>query len=418
MRTLGQIFTKNAPMSQSTFIKERYYRSLYDKFDRGMIDNTKKFAVWITGVLDEVGTKFIWNSHYEKALAENITNPIKYADDMTRSLVAGRGIGEVPLIQKSKIFQMVAPFQLEVGNTWWIMEDFIKAKDATGLITFFVASYLMNEVAKKIRGNNVVFDPINALVEGIGILQNEEDKKEGALKMAGRMGGEALSNIPLGQTVAAAYPEYGMWGLPSRKEFFGSEDPTRFGSGILASKALQDPYKTLPSFGGGQLKKTIQGFQSLQQGGSYDKAGKLQFKQGATIPEAAQALAFGKYASSEAQQYFKTGKSPETLNAEKLFADLKGKPKEEIKQRLLQEVKNDPKIIERLKAIVKDKSLNDEEKKIKAMGVENGARAHYILEKIKKLPDKKAKIEYVINLYKKGLLSSEVIKTIIEQLNH
>ena len=126
-RAMAGMFVKNDPINQSTFIKERYSRA-FDRFDTGMINNTKHFASWITGVLDEVGTKYIWQSHYAKALAEKIPNPVKYADDVTRRMVAGRGIGEVPIAQKAKTTQMLAPFQLEVGNMWWVMKDFVDEK--------------------------------------------------------------------------------------------------------------------------------------------------------------------------------------------------------------------------------------------------------------------------------------------------
>lgn len=56
--------------------------------------------------------------------------------------------------------------------------------------------------------------------------------------------------------------------------------------------------------GGSQMKKTYQGYQAIKEGGSYDKNGKLQFKQGTSLKEKAQALIFGKYASPEAQNYF------------------------------------------------------------------------------------------------------------------
>ena len=89
--SLASMFVKNQPIEQSIFLKERNFNS-FDQFDRGMLNSIKKFAVWSIKVLDEIGSKYIWNMHYEKALAEQIANPISYADDLTRDLVAGRGI--------------------------------------------------------------------------------------------------------------------------------------------------------------------------------------------------------------------------------------------------------------------------------------------------------------------------------------
>jgi len=307
-KTLAQIFQPNDAMRMSSFIKERYSNSLYNKFDTGILANTKKFAAWMVGVLDEVGTKFIWNSHYEKAVAEKIANPVKYADDITRSLVAGRGIGEVPLIQKSKIFQFVAPFQLEVGNLWHVMGDMVKGRDFAGLATLFVANYLMNRVAEQVRGSDVTFDPINALIEGFQNQAKDEGVLGKGIKVGGRLAGEILSNVPLGQTVSGLYPEKGAnipgVGKMTRSELFGEGDPTRVGSGLLTKQGLSDPlFKVVPAFGGSQLKKTYQGTKALIEGEQESKAGKTLFEVSATPQNIIRAPAFGPYATTEGQEY-------------------------------------------------------------------------------------------------------------------
>ena len=107
-----------------------------------MIHFPAKGAKYLLSTIDELATKYIWSANYRDAVAKKISNPIKYADDTTRDLVAGRGIGEVPLLQKSKIIQMVAPFQLEVNNLWHIMKDFITNKEFGALLTLLIASLL------------------------------------------------------------------------------------------------------------------------------------------------------------------------------------------------------------------------------------------------------------------------------------
>ena len=279
--TIANIFGETTPISKSNFIKERYGGNVFDRFDTGMINNTRKMAVWLVQALDDVGTRYIWNSHYAKALAENIANPIKYADDITRSMVAGRGIGEVPLLQKSRLFQLIAPFQLEVANSWYVMGDWVSAKQFGKIATFFLASYIFNRGAKAIRGSDVSFDPINASVDAYNAYKEEEDKKIGFMRAGGRLAGEVFSNVPLGQTAAAVYPEYGTkvgnTQLPTRRELFGQGDPTRFGSGLLAIKGLQDPlYKVVLPFGGQQLKRSITGVKTIGRGYGESKSGMVQ----------------------------------------------------------------------------------------------------------------------------------------------
>jgi hypothetical protein len=307
--TVANIFGEATPIKQSNFIAERYGGDVFNRFDRSMVDNVKKGAAWITGVLDEVGTKYIWNSIYSKAIDQGIPNPTKYADDITRKMVAGRGIGEVPLIQKSKIFQMVAPFQLEVGNLWHVMGEWVGKKEFGKLATFFVASHVFNKVAEEIRGSDVSLDPIQASIDAYNTYSEEDDKGMGALKAGGRIAGEALSNIPLAQNLAAVYPEFGFsvgdTKMPTRSDLFGEGDPTRFGSGLVMTKGLQDPlFKIIPPFGGQQIKRSIEGQQATNKGYSESATGRVRFPVEDTPLRNLQRLAFGQYSTPAAREYF------------------------------------------------------------------------------------------------------------------
>lgn len=312
--TLISPIAKTTPIDESNFIKERFSSDIFDKFNTGVINNTKKFAIWLTQFGDEVGTKYVWNAQYRKALSQNIANPIKYADDMTRSLVAGRGIGEVPLMQKSKVFQLIAPFQLEVANVWHVMGKWAGEKNAKKFMYFFVSSFLMNKVAEQIRGSGVGIDPIQAGIDSYQTFQDEEDKKVGAMKVVGRMGGEALSNFPLGQSVASLYPEFGFKvgeeQFPTREKLFGEGDPTRYGSGLLTAKGIQDPiFKVLPPFGGAQAKRSLDGILSFNKGYSETPSGRVRYPIEKNTRNAIQSSLFGQYSVPEAKAYFKSGTS-------------------------------------------------------------------------------------------------------------
>lgn len=330
-RTMAGLLEENTPINKSDFIAERYSDNIFNRFDKGLINSAKKMASWITGVGDEIGTKYIWNSLYEKAIKQGIENPIKYADDITRKMVAGRGIGEVPLAQKSKTFQLVAPFQLEVANIWHVMREWASEKEASKFITFFVASHIMNKGAEAIRGSGVTLDPIEAMQDAYNLYKEEENKKTGSIKAGGRIAGEVLSNVPLGQTIAGAYDEYGGGALGAiaegitgekitREELFGDADPTRFGSGILASQAVSDPlFKLAPAFGGGQIKKTLQGLQAYGRGHSETPSGRVRFPIEQNAGNAIKSAAFGQYSTSEARDYFDEDRSPLGENQSELF---------------------------------------------------------------------------------------------------
>jgi len=310
---LSSILDPNAPIRQafqkSPFLSERYLESVFDRFDNKLLDQPQKFAVWAIRSVDELATKWMWASAYNKAIKQGISNPIKWADDFARSIVAGRGIGELPLAQKSLLGRLVMPFQVEVANMWHVFGDALKEKDYAGLALMPIMLWIFNEGYKQIHGSDVTFNPIGALQDAL----NEEEMTPG--KLAGRLAGEVLSNLPAGQTLAAALPEN--W----RQEYFGKTDPTRYGtSGATLIKPLMDATSdytkgdylgagldlasyVLP-YGAGQLKKTVEGARALSKGGSYTASGNLRFPFERTTSNIAKSLLFGQYSTPEAREYF------------------------------------------------------------------------------------------------------------------
>jgi len=314
-RTAAEMLSKSKAQSKSIFLRERFFKG-WDQFDRGILASPKKFAKWMITAPDEAATRSIWNMFYERGKAQGVPDVVNYADDFTRRMVAGRGIGELPLAQRSQWMQIVAPFQVEVTNAWHVIGDMIGEKAFGKLITLAITSYVMNRTVEKVRGSDVSFDPINAIIDGLQTYQEEEDKRIGALKFGGRLGGEVLSNVPFGQSGAAIYPEYGV-NIPgteerlTREELFGKGDPTRFGSGLLAAKALQDPlYKILPPFGGQQIKRSIKGADVSAKGYSETDKGEVRFPTEDNVLRNAQRVVFGEYSTPAAREYFDKNRRP------------------------------------------------------------------------------------------------------------
>jgi hypothetical protein len=302
-RAVRAIFKDDPAMAASGFLKERYGDQMYHQFDTKLLDNARNFAAWVMSTADRIGTTFIWQSSYAKGIAQKVADPIRFADLNTRRLVAGRGIGEVPLIQKSKVFQLVAPFQLEVGNLWHVMKDQVNEKDFGGLAMLLVANWLFNRGAEEVRGSPVVFDPIQAMIDAF------EEKDTTPLQKAGRLGGEIVSNIPLGQTLTPLFMDEAQ-----RRRYLGKEDPSRFGSGILLSKGIKDPlFKILPPFGGYQLEKTLKGANALRNKGVYENdilggvvtdRGKKKYSVAPTLPNLPKGLLFGPGGLEETRKHY------------------------------------------------------------------------------------------------------------------
>jgi hypothetical protein len=356
-RTLKSIINReDALVNQSPFLNERFVDRNYRQFDTRWFEQPRRAAEWMIETADRLGTEFIWNSGYEQAIAKKIPNPIDYADDLARRMVAGRGVGEVPLLQKSNVFQIIAPFQLEVANAWRVMGDFVKAKDATALITLFLGSYMFNKAMEEVRGSGVVFDPVQSIVDA---------SREGLspIERAGRLGGEVLSNVPLGQSAAVLYPEYGgnVLGqeLPSREKLFGDKDPTRFGTGLVAGKIFTDPlrYGLLP-FGGNQLNKTTKGVQSLLKGG-FEKDGKLRFPVERTPNNLTKGLLFGPSATTEGKNYYNKDRRPLSENQ---TLDVKGSNDPNAAYEDIQTRRSIDTVRRKMKDIENDEKLSNEEK--------------------------------------------------------
>lgn len=308
-------------VKQSQFINERYMDNLISRFDTKFTKQPIKMAGWLLEGMDKIGTKFIWNSAYNKAVSEGIAEPVRYADTITRESVAGRGIGEVPLLQKSKVFQLVAPFQLEVTNLWHVMSEHVKAKDFAAMAILLTGNYLFNNFMKSTTGSKVVFDPVGATVDVL----TSDDKSASAI--IGRLSGELFSNLPVGNVMASQF-----FDEETRKKYFGSEDPTRFGTGVIVPvvqdatsatmklidgkftdigpELLNIGSKTVLPFGGAQAKKTYEGLNTYLQGSSKTPDGKMRFPVGKTPENAVKSALFGQYSTNEAREYFDKDRRP------------------------------------------------------------------------------------------------------------
>jgi hypothetical protein len=369
MRTMHSIIEPNPAMQKSNFLNERYIGKDFRQFDTRLLEQPRRFSEWMIETSDRIGTSFIWNTAYAKGVKEGVKNPVKYADDNTRRLIAGRGIGEQPLLQKSKVFQVVAPFQLEVGNLWRVMKDFVDERQFGKLATLFAASFLFNKGMERITGSGVVFDPIDAFIDAF----TEEDLS--ALERGGRIAGEVLSNVPLGQNAASWYPEYGknIYGvqLPTREKLFGDKDPTRFGEGLVLTKGIQDPlFKMILPFGGNQLKKSIQGADAIIRGGSYTdnitttgvniEEPEFKFKIDSSPAEIIRSALFGPYATASGREYYKNERRP--LSEKQTQAYLNSNDPDKYYNTLMKSRKLDT-YKRKISEIKKDKDLSIEEKK-------------------------------------------------------
>ena len=162
----------------------------------------------------------------------------------TRSTLksGGRGIGEIPLTQKSKMVQLLAPFQLEVNNAYHSVKEHLKAGDFLAILEIAASGFVMNEVSEKLLGRRIAWDPIGAFKDAEETIpENEKENVQPLDRVAFhglRQFGEAVSNMPFGNYISAfLIPEQ------YRQTLLGDTDPTRYGTGgDLGVSTLVKPF--------------------------------------------------------------------------------------------------------------------------------------------------------------------------------
>lgn len=93
---------------------------------------------------------------------------------------------------------------------------------------------------------------------------------------------------------------------------------------------------------GSQGKKTFEGIKSVKQGGVFTSSGNIKFQQGQTLPQKAQSILFGKYASQNAKNYFNkdTIKKDEQKPIKKIYDQVQELTKQGKTQEVLNLVKD------------------------------------------------------------------------------
>ena len=337
-------------MAQSNFLASRYMDNM--QLTESAVKKAKNFGGWLLGALDEVSAKATWwaaytqyqrnpNAKVIKNAYRTYDNAIDYADDVTRRTHAGRGVGELAPAMTSRVINFVAPFQVEVNNTFELFKDNVKRGNYLGLLSTGLSVFLFNTVFEAIVGSSPLqFDFIRAVLDIVlGFVNDDpedDDDDFGILQVWHRLSGEAFGSLPYASQIAGTIDS--IVGTELSKKIFGeNNDATRYGNtqiGISAAvntgKGLYDIGKnlaegknvrqinwiadlddlvnlTLP-MGGKQLTRSIQGLYTVAQGyaGSNDKEGneKVQFVTDQDVGHYIHAGLFGKWALTEASEYF------------------------------------------------------------------------------------------------------------------
>lgn len=345
--------------AMSTFINNR---SGYERLAMTGMDRVSKAAGFLMEAVDGFTTGSVVRARYLQNLRLGMSaeNAMQEADQFAAGIMADRSKGSTPTLYQSRnpLVKLMTQFQLEVNNELsWIFKDMIPAERKKGLaalaaalLKFLIGSWLYNEAYEALVGRRAALDPLDILNDTVGdftgyqlpntvrsALSGEWDftkEKPGTYQAIKNLEGNLISELPGTQAltmlgldeawgleidsgriaVSSAIPNIGKI---EKALMASSEDMAPKKKAETVVNELMNPaaYLALP-FGGGQVKKMVQGAQAVARGGSYktDNEGRDQLQYpvynetaGDTARNLAQALLFGKTATEEAQGWVESG---------------------------------------------------------------------------------------------------------------
>lgn len=283
--------------------------------------------------------KYLQNIQDGMGLQEAFDN----ADTFAANLMADRSKGAQPTAFNSvnpirKVFTM---FQLEVNNQLsYLFKDLPRAKQSVPKLAWaytkvFTGAYLFNAVYHQLTGRDSAFDPIGMIADAFGFDPFDDDdkdkKKKSGVDIALDLGENVAEQIPfVGGLIGggrvplfSAVPEFDKL----TKEYENGYDGKRIALDAAKSAANSAAYLLLP-FGGGAVKKALEGAATVYAGGSYslDKNGEkiLQFPTYGQSPrDWAQAMLFGKSSLKTAQEWADDDYNSLNADETKVFEELR-----------------------------------------------------------------------------------------------
>lgn len=283
----------------------------------------------------------------------NVQEAFDNADTFAANLMADRSKGAQPTAFNSvnpvrKVFTM---FQLEVNNQLsYLFKDLPRAKQSVPKLAWaytkvFTGAYLFNAVYHQLTGRDSAFDPIGMVGDafdidpleliaeafGLGDDDDKDKKKKSGVDIALDLGENVAEQIPfVGGLIGggrvplfSAVPEFDKL----TKEYENGYDGKRIALDAAKSAANSAAYLLLP-FGGGAVKKALEGAATVYAGGSYslDKNGEkiLQFPTYGQSPrDWAQAMLFGKSSLKTAQDWADDDYNSLNADETKVFEELR-----------------------------------------------------------------------------------------------
>ena len=272
---------------------------------------------------------------------------LENADRYAANLMADRSKGALPTVfgRKNPLTRLLTMYQVEVNNQLRYLgkdlPDELKEEGAkaiaAALLKIAVASYLFNDLYELVVGRRSALDPIDIVNEAVGdtlglqlpntfeeagrlasgtaSAQDFQADQAGAIQALASTGENVLEQVPfvgglLGGgriPISSALPDVGTVGS-SMAGLISGETNSKKALNSIGKELAKPAAYLLPPFGGGQVKKMIEGASTIIGGGSYslnsDGEKQLQFAvEDPTAGDWLTALTFGKWALPGGREY-------------------------------------------------------------------------------------------------------------------
>lgn len=337
--TVRAAFSDDGFVNTSTFLTSRYGSDSISKTALRRVSD-------LAGAPMECIDHFTAESIVRARVAQNIGRHMALdeafaeADSFAASLMADRSKGATPgaFEMKNPLVKVFTMYQLETNNQLrYFFKDLPRhmegksraaavASTGLALTKAFTLAFFYNKIYHELTGRDSALDPIGLIAEAFGLGDDDDEKKKSGVDTAFTLGKGIAEQLPFvggliggGRVpISAAFPDFGK----VADEITQGYDPKRITFTAVKEAAKPAAYLLLP-FGGGALKKAIEGAATVNAGGSYgvNKNGEkiLQFPvYGQTPRDWAQAMLFGKSSLGTAQDWADNGY--DTLNADETKA--------------------------------------------------------------------------------------------------
>ena len=338
--TVRAAFSDDGFVNTSTFLTSRYGSDSISKTALRRVSD-------LAGAPMECIDHFAAESIVRARVAQNIGRHMALdeafaeADSFASSLMADRSKGATPgaFEMKNPLVKVFTMYQLETNNQLrYFFKDLPRhmegkskaaaiASTGLALTKAFTLAFFYNRIYHELTGRDSALDPIGLIADAFGLGDDDDEKKKkSGVDTAFTLGKGIAEQLPFvggliggGRVpISAAFPDPGK----VYDEYRQGYDPKRIAFTAAKEAAKPAAYLLLP-FGGGALKRTIEGAATMFAGGSYsyNKNGEkiLQFPvYGQTPRDWAQAVLFGKSSLKTAQDWADGGY--DTLNAKETKA--------------------------------------------------------------------------------------------------